>query len=126
MSKPLLATCALLGAAPFALAQTPEPEVITHLNGLDVRISPMGVPARTDAIDGELLGIRAIKVMNNSAQPVTCEFHVPAEARSDTSAPPVFNVAPNTQRTERVPGDYTPGEPFAEITCRGSEAGSAR
>ena len=76
-------------------------------------------------VEGEL-GVRAVKVMNNTAQQITCEFHVPAEARSDTSAPPVFSVAPNTQRTERVPGDYSPDRPFAEVTCRSSDARGER
>ncbi|AJE16706.1 hypothetical protein [Stutzerimonas balearica] len=126
MTKQLLAGWSLMITAPLALAQTPQPEVVTHLNGLDVEISPMGVPAQTDAIAGELLGVRAVKVMNNTAQQITCEFHVPAEARSDTSAPPVFSVAPNTQRTERVPGDYSPDRPFAEVTCRSSDARGER
>lgn len=125
MSKPLLVICALICAplvsAPGAFAQTPKPEIITHLDGLDVDISPMGVPARAEGIEGELLGVRAVKVMNRTGGQITCEFHVPAEARSDTSASPVFNVAPNTQRTERVPGDYSPDQPFAEITCRRSD-----
>jgi len=106
---------------PAALAQTPQPEIITHLNGLDVEISPMGVPAKSEGVEGELLGVRAVKVMNRTGGQISCEFHVPAEARSDTSASPVFTVAPNTQRTERVPGDYSPDQPYAEITCRSSD-----
>ena len=66
------------------------------------------------------MGIRAVKVMNNTGDTVTCEFHVPEDARADTSAPPVFTVSPNTQRVERVPGEYSPDQPFAELTCRGA------
>jgi hypothetical protein len=121
MSKQLLLACGLAICVPAALAQTPQPEIITHLNGLDVEISPMGVPAKSEGVEGELLGVRAVKVMNRTGGQISCEFHVPAEARSDTSASPVFTVAPNTQRTERVPGDYSPDQPYAEITCRSSD-----
>ena len=121
MSKQLLLACGLAICAPAALAQTPQPEIITHLNGLDVEVNPMGVPAKSEGVEGELLGVRAVKVMNRTGGQISCEFHVPAEARSDTSASPVFTVAPNTQRTERVPGDYSPDEPYAEITCRSSD-----
>lgn len=120
MTKPLLTALGFALCAPVALAQTPKPEVITHLNGLDIEISAMGVPTSTTAAGGELVGIRAVKVMNKTGETVTCEFHVPDEARADTSAPPVFTVTPNTQRVERVPGDYSPDEPFAELTCRGA------
>jgi len=121
MSKQLLLACGLAICVPAALAQTPQPEIITHLNGLDVEISPMGVPAKSEGVEGELLGVRAVKVMNRTGGQISCEFHVPAEARSDTSASPVFTVAPNTQRTERVPGDYSPDQPYAEIACRSSD-----
>ncbi len=120
MTKPLLTALGVALCAPVAFAQTPKPEVITHLNGLDIEISAMGVPTSTTAAGGELVGIRAVKVMNKTGETVTCEFHVPDEARADTSAPPVFTVTPNTQRVERVPGDYSPDEPFAELTCRGA------
>lgn len=120
MTKPLLTALGFALCAPVAFAQTPKPEVITHLNGLDIEISAMGVPTSTTAAGGELVGIRAVKVMNKTGETVTCEFHVPDEARADTSAPPVFTVTPNTQRVERVPGDYSPDEPFAELTCRGA------
>lgn len=120
MTKPLLTALGIAFCAPVAFAQTPKPEVITHLNGLDIEISAMGVPTSTTAAGGELVGIRAVKVMNKTGETVTCEFHVPDEARADTSAPPVFTVTPNTQRVERVPGDYSPDEPFAELTCRGA------
>ncbi|MFL9814557.1 hypothetical protein D7241_14990 [Stutzerimonas sp. VN223-3] len=118
MTKPLLIALGIALCAQPAFAQTPKPEVITHLNGLDVEVSAMGVPTETTEAGGELVGIRAVKVMNKTGETVTCEFHVPAEARADTSAPPVFTVTPNTQRVERVPGDYSPDEPFAELTCR--------
>lgn len=101
-----------------AMAQTPPPEVITHLDGLDMEISPMGVPTSTTEAGGELVGIRAVRVKNNTGEPVTCEFHVPDEARAATSASPVFTINPNSQRVERVPGDYSPEQPFAELTCR--------
>ncbi|WP_312171693.1 hypothetical protein [Stutzerimonas kunmingensis] len=126
MSKQLFLACGLALCAPLAFAQTPPPEVVTHLNGLDVEISPMGVPAQSEGVEGELLGVRAVKVMNRTGGQITCEFHVPNDARSDTSASPVFTVAPNTQRTERVPGDYSPDEPYAEITCRSSELSPAQ
>jgi len=118
MTKPFLTACCLAAGTPLALAQTPKPDVITHLNGLDIEVSAMGVPTSTTQAGGELVGIRAIKVMNNTGEMVTCVFHVPHDARSDTSAPPVFNVNPNSQRVERVPGEYSADEPFAEITCR--------
>jgi len=126
MSKQLFLTCGLALCAPLAFAQTPPPEVVTHLNGLDVEISPMGVPAKSEGVEGELLGVQAVKVMNRTGGQITCEFHVPNDARSDTSASPVFTVAPNTQRTERVPGNYSPDEPYAEITCRSSDQSPAQ
>lgn len=118
MTKLLLAACGFAIGVPLAFAQTPKPEVITHLNDLDIEVSAMGVPTSTTEAGGELVGIRAVKVLNNTGEMVTCEFHVPDEARASTSAPPVFNVSPNSQRVERVPGEYSPNEPFAEITCR--------
>lgn len=120
MTKQLLITCglALCTCASVALAQTPKPEVISHLNGLDIEVSAMGVPTATTEAGGELVGIRAVRVMNKTDEMVTCEFHVPDEARASTSAPPVFNLSPRSQQVERVPGDYLPGEPFAELTCR--------
>lgn len=118
MTKALLTTLGLALCAPVALAQTPKPEVISHLNGLDIDISAMGVPTSTTEAGGELVGIRAVRVRNNTGDTVTCEFHVPNDARADTSAPPVFTISPNTQRVERVPGEYSPDEPFAELTCR--------
>lgn len=121
MSKHSFLAGGLALLAPLVFAQTPPPEVVSHLNGLDVEISPMGVPAKSEGVEGELLGVQAVKVMNRTDEQITCEFHVPNEARSDTSASPVFTVAPNTQRTERVPGEYSPDEPYAEITCRSSE-----
>ncbi|WP_312914583.1 hypothetical protein [Stutzerimonas kunmingensis] len=126
MSKQLFLACGLALCAPLAFAQTPPPEVVTHLNGLDVEISPMGVPAKSEGVEGQLLGVRAVKVMNHTGGQITCEFHVPNDARSDTSASPVFTVAPNTQRTERVPGNYSPDEPYAEITCRSSDQNPAQ
>lgn len=121
MSKHSFLAGGLALLAPLVFAQTRPPEVVSHLNGLDVEISPMGVPAKSEGVEGELLGVRAVKVMNRTGGQITCELHVPNEARSDTSASPVFTVAPNTQRTERVPGEYSPDEPYAEITCRSSE-----
>lgn len=116
MTKHLL--FALSACTSIALAQTPKPEVITHLNDLDIEVSAMGVPTATTEAGGELVGIRAVRVMNKTGEMVTCEFHVPDDARASTSAPPVFNVNSNSQRVERVPGDYSPDEPFAELTCR--------
>jgi hypothetical protein len=118
MTKQILTALGIVLCTQPAFAQTPKPEVITHLNGLDIEVSAMGVPTSTTAAGGELVGIRAVKVMNKTGETVTCEFHVPADARADTSAPPVFTVTSNTQRVERVPGDYSPDEPFAELTCR--------
>jgi len=106
--------------ASVAEAQTPKPEVITHLNGLDIEVSAMGVPTETTEAGGELVGIRAVRVHNRTDDMVTCEFHVPHDARASTSAPPVFNLNPNSQRVERVPGEYSPDDPFAELTCRTS------
>lgn len=111
--------------ASFAQAQTPKPEVITHLNGLDIEVSAMGVPTATTEAGGELVGIRAVRVHNRTGEMVTCEFHVPHEARASTSAPPVFNLPADSQRVERVPGEYSPDEPFAELTCRSSNPEAA-
>lgn len=126
MTKVLLTTLGFALCAPVALAQTPKPEVISHLNGLDIEVTAMGVPTSTTEAGGELVGIRAVRVMNKTGDTVTCEFHVPADARADTSAPPVFTVSPNSQQVERVPGEYSPDEPFAELTCRapGQNVGS--
>jgi hypothetical protein len=118
MTKPFLIACGIALCAPMAFAQTPKPQVVTHLNGLDVEVSAMGVPTSSAEAGVELVGIRAIRVVNKSEETVTCEFHVPDEARADTSAPPVFTVTSNSQRVERVPGDYSPDKPFAELTCR--------
>lgn len=121
MTKPLITALGLALCAPAVFAQTPKPEVITHLHDLDIEVSAMGVPTSTTEAGGELVGIRAVKVMNNTGDMVTCEFHVPDDARADTSAPPVFTINPNSQRVERVPGEYSPDEPFAELTCRNAE-----
>lgn len=118
MTKPSLIALGLALCAPAVFAQTPKPEVITHLNGLDVDVSAMGVPISSDKLESELVGIRAIKVMNNTDASVSCEFHVPDDARAETSAPPVFTVGSKSQRVERVPGEYSPDQPFAELTCR--------
>lgn len=126
MTKHLLAACGLALCAPIALSQTPPPEIIAHLNGLKIDVSPMGVPTRAEGVDSELLGVRAVKVFNHTGEQVTCEFHVPDDARSDTSAPPVFTVAPNSQAVERVPGEYSLGEPYAEITCRSAVRSSGQ
>ncbi len=126
MTKHLLAACGLALCAPIALAQTPPPEIIAHLNGLKIDVSPMGVPTRAAGVDGELLGVRAVKVFNHTSGQVTCEFQVPDDARSDTSAAPVFTVAPNSQAVERVPGEYSLGEPYAEITCRSAVRSSGQ
>ncbi|MCW3149710.1 hypothetical protein N8H22_13980 [Stutzerimonas stutzeri] len=126
MTKQLLAACSLALCASLAHAQTPVPQIISHLNGLDVEISPMGVPAKSEGVEGELLGVRAVKVMNHADGQITCEFHVPADARADTSAPPVFTVAPGSQAVERVPGEYSPDQPYAEITCRSSDRSAAQ
>lgn len=118
MTKVLLAACGFALLAPVALAQTAPPEIISHLNDMDIEVSPMGVSTATTEAGGELVGIRAVRVINHGGEMATCEFHVPDAARSTTSASPVFTVSPNSQVVERVPGDYSPGEPFAEITCR--------
>ena len=126
MSKQLLLACGLAICVPAALAQTPQPEIITHLNGPTSRSAQWVCQPSPRGVEGELLGVRAVKVMNRTGGQISCEFHVPAEARSDTSASPVFTVAPNTQRTERVPGDYSPDQPYAEITCRSSDQSQNR
>lgn len=121
MTKSLITALGLALCAPAVFAQTPKPEVITHLHDLDIEVSAMGVPTSTTEAGGELVGIRAVRVMNKTGDMVTCEFHVPDDARADTSAPPVFTINPNSQRVERVPGEYSPDEPFAELTCRNAE-----
>ena len=118
MTKPLIMAIGFALCVPAAFAQTPKPEVITHLNGLDIEVSAMGVPTATTEAGGELVGIRAVRVSNRTGETVTCEFQVPADARATTSAPPVFTVQPNSQRVERVPGEYSPDQPFAELSCR--------
>lgn len=96
-------------------AQADEPRIITHQDGLDIDVQPMGKPTQT--LDGDLLGVRAVKVYNRGKQSVICEFHVPQEIRA--SSPPVpFRIDPGAQAMERVPGDYTPGQPYAELSCR--------
>lgn len=103
--------------APLALAQMEEPEIIVHHEGLDIEVQPMGKPTLT--LDGDLLGVRAVKVLNRGDRTVVCAFHVPQEIRA--SSPPVpFRVDPGGQAMERVPGDYAPGQPYAELTCRGT------
>lgn len=105
----------LCGLALTLFAQADEPRIITHLEGLDIEVRPMGKPTRT--LDGDLLGVRAVKVFNRSEQSVVCEFHVPAEVRAST--PPVpFRIDPGGQALERVPGDYAPGQPYAELSCQ--------
>ena len=74
MTKPLLTALGFALCAPVALAQTPKPEVITHLNGLDIEISAMGVPTSTTAAGGELVGIRAVKVMNKTLLKIPFEI----------------------------------------------------
>lgn len=118
MTKTLFTALGFALVAPAVFAQTPKPEVVTHLNGLDIEVSAMGVPIGTTSTADELVGIRAVRVMNKTGETVTCEFEVPDDARSDTSAPPVFTVPPNSQRVERVPGEYSPDEPFAKLSCR--------
>lgn len=103
----------LLTLPPFASAQ--DAEIITHHEGLAIDVEPMGKPKQT--LDGDLLGVRAVKVFNRGEQTVVCEFHVPHEVR--TTAPPVpFRIEPGGQAMERVPGDYSPGQPYAELSCR--------
>lgn len=126
MTKLLFAACGLALCAPVTFAETPKPEIIAHLNGLKIDVNPMGVPTQAEGVEGELLGVRAVKVFNHTGEQVTCEFHVPDDARSDTSAPPVFTVAPNSQAVERVPGEYSLGEPYAELTCRSAVRNSAQ
>nr|MBF0681196.1 hypothetical protein [Pseudomonas sp.] len=118
MTRPLIFAIGCALCAPAVFAQTPKPEVVANLNGLDIEVSAMGVPTDNTAAGGELVGIRAIRVSNRTGETVTCEFQVPDDARSDTSAPPVFTVPPNSQRVERVPGEYSADEPFAELSCR--------
>ncbi len=88
MFRPLSTLCGLALALPL-FAQNAEPEIILHQEGLQIDVQPMGV---------------------------VCEFQVPAEVRSTT--PPVpFRIAPGAQVVERVPGDYAPGQPYAELRC---------
>ncbi|KHL68524.1 MULTISPECIES: hypothetical protein [Pseudomonas] len=113
MFRPLSTLCGLALALPL-FAQNAEPEIILHQEGLQIDVQPMGKPLQ--ALDGELLGVRAVKVINHGEQTVVCEFQVPAEVRSTT--PPVpFRIAPGAQVVERVPGDYAPGQPYAELRC---------
>ena len=114
MFRPLFALCGLALALPL-LAQDAEPEIILHHDGLEIDVQPMGKPLQ--ALDGELLGVRAVKVTNRGKQTIVCEFQVPSEVRS-TTPPAPFRILPGAQVVERVPGDYAPGQPYAELSCR--------
>lgn len=116
MRTPTLA-CLLALCASTALAQSDKVDIVSHLNGLDIVIEPLGVPPRdTDTVQ-QLVGVRAVKVINQTAEPATCEFHVAEKDRASTDTP-VFSVGANSQAIERVPGEYSPDKPYAELTCK--------
>jgi len=119
--KKLLA-CVLLLVAPLSWAQDKE-NIVTHMNGLDVRVEPMGVTPSSDDARTELIGTRAVRVINDTAELITCNFHASREELSSSMESPTFTVQPNAQSIERVPGEYSPERPYAEITCE--RAGAA-
>ncbi|HWV11556.1 hypothetical protein [Pseudomonas sp.] len=110
--------CALALCAPLALAaQADKVDIVSHLNGLNIVIEPLGVPPRDSNAVQQLVGVRAVKVLNQTSEAATCEFHVEAKDRTSTDSP-VFTVGPNSQVIERVPGEYAPDKPYAELTCK--------
>jgi len=109
--------CMLVLSAPVALAQSNKVDIVSHLNGLDIVIQPLGVPPRDTGTVQQLVGVRAVKVINQTAEPATCEFHIDDKDRASTDTP-VFSVAANSQVIERVPGEYSPDKPYAELTCK--------
>ncbi|MBA1275831.1 hypothetical protein [Stutzerimonas azotifigens] len=122
MLKPLFAVCAaLLSSA--ALAQSAKVDIVSHLNGMDLVVEPMGVPLNTQN-GPELVGVRAVKVTNQSDQMASCEFHMAPEDRTTAASTPTFTVDPNSQVIERVPGEYSPDRPYAEVTCEPADASS--
>lgn len=121
MLKPSFAVCAAALFCSAAFAQSQKVEIVTHLNGLDLVVEPMGVPLQTQN-GPELVGVRAVKVMNQSAQMASCEFHMAPEDRTTAATTPTFTVDPNSQVIERVPGEYSPDRPYAEITCKPADA----
>lgn len=113
--------CALALCTPLAFAQAPSDQVdiIAHLYGLDVKVEPMGVPLSTGSGETHMVGVRAVKVINQSDKGITCEFQVADEDRTSVTSP-IFSVASGAQVIERVPGEYSPDKPYAELTCRGT------
>ncbi|MFC3609254.1 hypothetical protein [Stutzerimonas tarimensis] len=113
----LLVACGLALTTPWtlALAQAQEEvEIIADIGDLDLGIEPMGIPVG----DAGIIGTRAVKVINHSGQMVSCTFEVPPEDRTAALSPTAFSVNPNEETIMRVPGEYTPGQPYAVLGCR--------
>lgn len=99
MKTSLLALVTLAFALP-ALGQ--DVQVSTRLNGMDIEVVPLGVPA--------------VKVTNRSNEIASCQFHALPEETVMT-ATPAFSVNPNEQVVMRVPGKYSAGGPIALLVC---------
>lgn len=113
MKRPLLALASLAFAVP---ALGDEPLVVTRLNGLDLEIEELGVPAASsEKVD--LRGVPAIKVTNRSEEIASCQFHALPEETAMTAAPAV-SISPNEEVVMRVPGKYSAGGPLALLVCK--------
>ncbi|WP_417778472.1 hypothetical protein [Stutzerimonas xanthomarina] len=113
MKRPLLALVSLAFAIP-AIGQ--EPQVVTRLNGMDIKVEELGVPsASSDSVD--LKGVPAIKVNNHGNEIASCQFHsLPEE--TVMAATPAVSVNPNEEVVMRVPGKYSAGGPIALLVCK--------
>lgn len=113
MKSSLLVLASLAIAIP-ALAQ--DVDVSTRLNGMDIEVTPLGVPeAESSKVD--LIGVPAVKVTNRSNEIASCQFHALPEETVMTAAP-AFSVNPNEQVVMRVPGKYSGGGPIALLVCK--------
>ncbi|MGN2624460.1 hypothetical protein ACTCUN_14855 [Stutzerimonas balearica] len=113
MKRPLLALASLAFAVP---ALGDEPLVVTRLNGLDLEIEELGVPAASsEKVD--LRGVPAIKVTNRSEEIASCQFHALPEETAMTAAP-AASISPNEEVVMRVPGKYSAGGPLALLVCK--------
>lgn len=113
MKTSLLALLSLTFAIPV-FGQ--EPLVVTRLNGMDLKIEELGVPAASsEKVD--LKGVPAIKINNRSQEIASCQFHALPEETVMTAAPAV-SVNPNEEVVMRVPGKYSAGGPIALLVCK--------
>lgn len=114
MKKHLLA-CGLAAFATLATAE--EGQIIADLGGMNLVVERLGIPVG----DAGIIGTRAVKVINHSGQMASCAFEVPPEDRSATLSPTTFTVDPNEETIVRVPGEYSPGQPYAVLSCQPAE-----